>query len=92
MTKDNFKEDNFHLFTDDEIYHCMTPVWKFVADNDERCVDNYRMARCSNSAQMRRYRRQQANGCCGSFDEVVEMWNIKKMRFEKYLVGCNYGH
>lgn len=53
----------------------------------ELCVDNYRVARLGSSTQMRRYRKQQKNGCCGSFDEVR-----KGPDGQKYLIGCNYGH
>lgn len=54
---------------------------------DEPCCDNTRVARMDSPSQMRRFRRQQEHGCCGSFD------------FERtgpdgncYLLGFNYGH
>jgi hypothetical protein len=88
----NFKEDNHHHYTQDELNFLYSDMYAFLENNNQRCVDNYRVAKCSNSAQVRRYRRQQSKGCCGFYDEVVEMWSWRKFRFEKYMVGCNYGH
>lgn len=42
-------------------------------------MDNHRVARCGNSSQKRRYRKQKESGCCGSHGNY-------------YLIGFNYGH
>lgn len=54
---------------------------------DEPCVDNSRVARVGISSQMRRFRRQEATGCCGSasFERVGPDGN-------RYILGYNYGH
>lgn len=54
----------------------------------ESCVDNYRVALKGNTAQMRRYRRQQAAGCCG-FHDTEEVCPIDG---KTYLIGFNFGH
>ena len=49
-------------------------------------LDNVRFAQCSKKSEMKRYWRKRAQGCCGFADKYVWVgWN-------KYLVGCNYGH
>lgn len=58
-----------------------------IADNDMYCCDNFRVARCGNKSQKKRYRRIQANGCCGFFDTIVE-----GPHNSKYMIGFNYGH
>lgn len=54
----------------------------------ELCVDNSRVALKGNTAQMRRYRRQKAAGCCG-FCDVEEVCPVDG---KTYLLGFNYGH
>jgi hypothetical protein len=56
------------------------------------CIDNYRAARIWKSSQVRRYLKDRDHGCCGSYDTVVEKWNWTKLRYDKYLLGFNYGH
>lgn len=51
------------------------------------CVDNWRVARLGNSPQMRRYRRQQKRGCCGSHDIIR-----RGPDGNTYMLGFNYGH
>jgi hypothetical protein len=53
----------------------------------EECCDNFRAARVGNTAQMRRYRRQKARGCCGSSD-----WEAVGPDGNVYALGFNYGH
>ena len=55
---------------------------------DECCVDNYRVADTRKSSQMRRYKSQKANGCCGFFDQAFEC----PIDGKTYLIGFNYGH
>jgi len=58
-----------------------------VEELEATCVDNWRVARLGNSPQMRRYRRQQKRGCCGSHDIIR-----KGPDGNKYMLGFNYGH
>lgn len=46
-----------------------------------------RVARVGISSQMRRYRRVQSRGCCGSFDTVATGPDGNR-----YHLGCHYGH
>lgn len=49
-------------------------------------IDNERVAEKGKPRQMRRYRRQQARGCCGRFDVEV------KLQGRTFLMGFNWGH
>jgi hypothetical protein len=51
------------------------------------CVDNARVARVGNTAQMRRYRMQKKHGCCGFAD-----WQALGPDGEVYVLGFNFGH
>lgn len=50
------------------------------------CVDNYRCARSDNPAEVAEYEEAVNDGCCGFFDEEIELCGIKVLR------GFNYGH
>ncbi len=50
------------------------------------CRDNFRVAEKGDRRQVRAYRKQQKNGCCGSIDVQ------RKMGGKIYLLGLNYGH
>ena len=50
------------------------------------CVDNARVGKVG-SSQMRRYRRQKDDGCCGSSDTVHTGPDGKR-----YAIGFNFGH
>jgi hypothetical protein len=56
------------------------------------CADNFRAARYWISSQRRRYRRNQRNGCCGYVDFFRKKWNWRKLRYDLYMIGFNYGH
>jgi len=60
--------------------------WKVQEINDP-CIDNYRCARMSSSSQMRRFKKQRADGCCGKYE-----WIAIGPDKERYLFGFNYGH
>lgn len=51
-------------------------------------VDNDRVARKGNTAQMRRYRRQKESGCCGFHDSKA----VCPIDGKVYLLGFNFGH
>lgn len=57
-------------------------------ESAHNCIDNTRWAEMRISSQMRRYRRQQENGCCGRHDEVV----THPATGRRFLIGFNYGH
>jgi hypothetical protein len=54
---------------------------------DEDCRDNWRVARLGNRNQMRRYRRQKENGCCGEAE-----FFLTGPDGHNYVLGYNYGH
>jgi hypothetical protein len=54
-----------------------------IADN---CINNTRFADMGVRKDMRRYRKAQANGCCGRYDTVVTLGD------RRFTIGCNYGH
>ena len=58
-----------------------------IAAGDDKCNDNFRVARIGNSSQMRRYLRYAKQGCCGTCEEVH-----KGPDGHRYLLGYNYGH
>lgn len=55
-------------------------------------VDRYRAARVWKSTDMRRFRRIEAMGCCGSGKFIVKRWNESKGRDDIFLLGFNFGH
>ena len=57
-----------------------------LAEVNDGCVDNVRVAYKNDHASLKRYRRAKRRGCCGFFDAHV----IIGVRRAK--VGCNYGH
>lgn len=60
-------------------------------DNEEYdCVDSFRGARLWKRSQRKRFKRLRT--CCGSFETIVKRFNIKKLRWDHYLIGFNYGH
>lgn len=56
------------------------------------CVDNHRAAKIWKSSQMRRFRRLESYGCCGSTNFVAKRWNSETNRYDIYLLGYNHGH
>lgn len=53
----------------------------------EPCADNARVGRLGNTSQMRRYRRQKRDGCCG-----FAAWTAKGPDGRWYALGFNFGH
>jgi hypothetical protein len=60
---------------------------KIIETEDLEYVDNYRVADIKKSSQVRRYKKQKENGCCGYFDTKLTGPDGRV-----YLLGCNYGH
>lgn len=54
--------------------------------NDLEYADNYRIAKRDDAWQRAAYDEAISRGCCGSFDTVVVVDDVK------WMVGCNYGH
>lgn len=59
---------------------------------NDPCKDNFRAARMWTSSQMRRFRKQESHGCCGSANKVVRNPNPIIPGKDMYIIGCNYGH
>jgi hypothetical protein len=59
---------------------------RMTKDLGDDCVDNYRFAALDRPGDLRRYRMQRRQGCCGFHDEIVVISGIR------YTIGCNYGH
>lgn len=53
---------------------------------DDPCIDNERVADVENPYAVKNYFEHRRDGCCGSFDEAVQIAE------EIFLIGCNYGH
>ena len=51
------------------------------------CMDNRRVALLKSSSQMRRFKKQRDEGCCGSHEEVLDGPDGRK-----YILGCNHSH
>jgi hypothetical protein len=58
-----------------------------IAQRGKNC-DNFRWAESTNRAQMRRYHRWQALGCCGSYDDEI----VDRDTGRRFMIGFNYGH
>lgn len=62
-------------------------AWAWMQDEvDDPCKDNYRMAHEDDAIQMAEYQAAIEDGCCGSFDALVEIDG------KRVWIGCNYGH
>lgn len=53
-------------------------------------ASDFRAARMWKSSQMRRFKKMRS--CCGEKEWVAKRWSWRKLRFDKYLLGFNYGH
>jgi hypothetical protein len=62
----------------------------YAEAQEHACVDGYRAAQAWKSTQVRRFKKLRT--CCGSKEWVEYRWNWRKLRFDKYLLGFNYGH
>jgi hypothetical protein len=49
-------------------------------------VDNWRIARADNPAEVAEYNRIAERGCCGAVNEIVYFQGVK------FMIGFNYGH
>lgn len=69
-------------------YRIFKLMMNFVNGSNENYyyIDNIRIARVDSKEQMASYTRLVSEGCCGYFDEIVNVDNVR------YKVGFNYGH
>jgi hypothetical protein len=74
----------------DETRFIWSEIDDVIRNVDYDCVDSYRGARLWKRSQRKRFRRLRT--CCGSFETIVKRLNIKKLRYDHYLIGFNYGH
>lgn len=88
----NKRKEWEETMTPEEVDWLHSVINKVIEENGFECVDNIRAARAWKSSQRRRYMRDRDNGCCGYFDGKVKRFNLSKLRYEWYLIGCNYGH
>lgn len=58
-----------------------------AASSPGDCMDNTRVARVGNTSQVRRYRSQYGNGCCG-FEDFRRVGPDGRA----YMLGYNFGH
>lgn len=63
--------------------------WMYREVNDPY-IDNERIAEVGNAAEELIYEKIWQEGCCGFWDEIVEIGTKKKA--QQYKIGCNYGH
>lgn len=80
--------------TFDEAQWCINQIYAILAEDfpDEHCIDNFRAAKCGISSQMRRFRRYERRGCCGSYNKFVYKSRGWFKKPDLYIVGFNYGH
>jgi len=92
---DNWEE----TMTKAEVDWCWNQIRKVLREEEEAdedgygfggCVDSFRAARAWKSSQVRRFKRLRS--CCGGHEWVAYRWSWKKLRFDKYILGFNYGH
>lgn len=73
-----------------EIEWCYATIETRVRSVEASCADSYRAARAWKSSQVRRFKKLRT--CCGSEEWVEYRWSWRKFRFDKYILGFNYGH
>jgi len=59
---------------------------KELAEIDDPCCDNYRVADASVPSEVEAYEAAAREGCCGFFDGKIEVSG------RTFLIGFNYGH
>lgn len=80
--------------TDEEVQWCLSQIYYIIGTTfkDEDCIDNFRAAKCGISSQMRRFKRDERRGCCGSHNEIVYKYNGPFAKPTTFIIGFNYGH
>lgn len=75
---------DFPKLTEGEIIYCKNKIRNAIRSTKDNCIDNFRFALDSKGEKYDKIRK---SGCCGFFDDVIEMKSGKKLFF-----GFNYGH
>jgi hypothetical protein len=90
-------DDNWEArFSPAESNWCLRQLFREASKKDEdgndfySCVDSLRAARAWKSSDIRRFKR--IRSCCGSMEWVAFRWNWSKLRFDKFILGFNFGH
>lgn len=76
-----------------EVKFCLQAIYDEIERLDVEHADNFRAARIWVSSQRRRFRRYEANGCCGSHNFVaIRRHGFLFLKSDVYMLGFNYGH
>jgi hypothetical protein len=79
--------------TPSEVLWCYSRInERIYNDGDDfgGCVDSLRAARAWKRTQVKRFKKLRS--CCGSCEWIEKKWSWKKFKFERYLLGFNFGH
>lgn len=83
--------DNWEkTMTPAEVKWCWEQIRKVLSEGCYPCAGPFRAARAWQGSQVRRFKRLRS--CCGEIEWVAYKWSWKKCRFDKYILGFNYGH
>lgn len=76
----------------DEVKWCLNKIYAKIKETncENDCVDAFRAARAWKRTQRKRF--YKLRSCCGQMEWVEYRFNWRKLRFEKYFLGFNYGH
>lgn len=73
-------------FEGEELAWLEAKLAELMREADTDFNDNTRVATTGKPRQMRRYKKQQADGCCGSYDKEVKRGD------KTYWIGWNHSH
>lgn len=68
---------------------------KMIRNTNDFCMDNFRVAEETNNLEMKNYKKDLKNGCCGFNDErfIFKEKNLLGIETERYFrIGYNFGH
>lgn len=76
------------IFNGDEAFARKILAWaeRKVKENDMDYCDNFRVADLNVEEQIKFYKKMQSQGCCGFFDEIIEIEG------KTIMIGWNFGH
>ncbi len=73
-----------------EIEWCYRQIEQEIQLNEHCCADSFRAAKVWKRTQIKRFKK--CRTCCGCYEWIAYRWNWKKLRFDKYILGYNWGH
>jgi len=85
-----FNSDWESTMTKEEVRFIWDQINIVLATGNYDCADSFRGARAWKSSQIKRFKKLRT--CCGCYERIVKRFNWRKLRFDKYLIGFNYGH